>query len=39
MSTKGVSLTRHLLDHEASEGELGVAFCHIMPHWGAKGSI
>jgi fructose-1,6-bisphosphatase I len=30
MSTKAVSLTRHLLDHEAREPELGVEFCHLM---------
>ena len=32
MDTKVVSLTRHLLDHEASKRELGIEFCHLMAH-------
>jgi fructose-1,6-bisphosphatase I len=30
MSTKAISLTRHLLDQEAKNPELGTEFCHLM---------
>ena len=30
MSTKAISLTRYLQDHEAERPELGSEFCHLM---------
>jgi len=30
ISNEAISLTRHLLDHEAKRPELGAEFCHLM---------